>query len=213
MRFLKRTSIWLCGQRGEGWNTEHLSLLKKPNKQKHLRVFLVPEHLSCPLGELSRMSFIARVAVAGRSWAVPRRGSPGLFESRRRGPWSQVRCQRAVLPRLCPHWCQADHQSLPLPRTPPAAAPRGARGGPGTSSPTGECPLWGDADQPFTLQTCPQGMELSTRRVGMSRNFARGKDVNGCSLQDLCVVSDLTFMSFFLFVFWKRVFLSSSKNI
>lgn len=80
----------------------------------------------------------------------------------------------------------------------PAAAPRGLRGGPGTSSPTGECPLWGDADQPFTLQTCPQGMELSTRRVGMSRNFARGKDVNGCSLQDLCVVSDLTFMSFFV---------------
>lgn len=65
MRFLKRTAIWLWGQRGEGQNTKHLSLLKKPNKQKHLGVFLVPEHLSCPWGELSRMSLIARVAVPG----------------------------------------------------------------------------------------------------------------------------------------------------
>lgn len=56
------------------------------------------------------------------------------------------------------------------------------------------------------LQTCPQGMEPSTRRV------CRERDVNRYSLQDLCVVSDLTFMSFFFF-FWKGVFLSSSKNI
>lgn len=143
--------------------------------------------------------------MAGRSRAVPPRGSPGLVESRRRGPWSQVRCQRAILPRLCPHRYQAGHQSLH--GTPPMAALHGARGGLGTSLLAGECPLWGDADQPFTLQTCPQGMEPSTRRV------CRERDVNRYSLQDLCVVSDLTFMSFFFFFFWKGVFLSSSKNI
>lgn len=78
-----------------------------------------------------------------------------------------------LLPSLLP----AGHQSLPLPGTPPVAAPRGAQGGLGTSSPAGECPLWGDADRPFTLETCPQGMELSTRSVGMSRNCQSGQ---GC---------------------------------
>ena len=40
----------------------------------------------------------------------------------------------------------------------------------------------------------PRGMEPSTRRV------CRERDVNRCSLQDLCVVSDLTFMSLFFFL-------------
>ena len=124
---------------------------------------------------------------------MPPQGSPSLVESHRRGPWSQVRCQRAILPHLCPHRCQAGHQSLPLPGTPPAAAPHGARGGPGTSLPSGECPCGVMLTSLSPFKPVPRGMEPSTQRV------CRERDVNRCSLQDLCVVSDLTFMSLFFF--------------
>lgn len=193
----------------EDWNTEHLSLLKKLNKQKHLRVFLVPERLSCPQGELSRVSLIARVAVAwvaGQSQCL-RGAAPVLLNhvGGRRGARCGIRgpsCPASALTGAS--WSSVTSAA----RDSPVAAPPGARGGLGTSSPAGECPLWGDADRPFTLETCPQGMELSTRSVGMSRNCQSGQ---GCEWVQLARLVCGFWSHFYVFFFGKAFFFHPAR--
>lgn len=153
------------------------------------------------------MSLIACVAVPGWQGGhgqCLRGAAPGLLDHV--GGGHGARCGVRG-----PSWCQAGHQSLSCPGLPPRQhhVELGVDWGPARRLGSVPCGVMLTGLSP--LRPVPRGWSCPLGVWGCPETASQGRGVNGCSLQDLCAVSDLTFMVFFFF--WKSIFLSSSKNI
>lgn len=117
-----------------------------------------------------------------------------------------------LLPSLVP----AGHQSLPLLGTPPWQhhLELGVDWGPARRLGSVPCGVMLTGLSP--LRPVPRGWSCPLGVWGCPETASRGRGVNGCSLQDLCVVSDLTFMCFFLekrFSFIQQEYLETSAFV